>query len=405
MPQLFDLFGQGAGADPEIVGLPGGVYFGKDHVIRQSQSLGKFIHQSLGPGVSVGLEDAPELSVRVIKRGPQRCLDLCGVMRIVVDDCEAVPASQDLEAPLGSGIARQSCRCVLAVNAKAVCRSRCREGVVDIVLAGNSQSDRLPVNRSVSGARTECVRGTGELIVGDVLRPVIRAVVGTVENHSAVKAAGDLFIVRNLRIDDQGAVRGNKLGKFAERAADVVEILEEIQVIRVDIQNDADAREHIQETVRVLACFRGKILTVSDPDVSADAVEDASDGKGGIRSGCHHDLGDHGCRSCLSVGAADRDGILVSAHDLAQKNRPCYVRNSVFHNGDIFRIVRSDRCREDDEIDVGRDILLPLADNDSDAVRSQFIRNGRSGAVGSGDLKTSAAKDLRETAHGDSADP
>ena len=108
---------------------------------------------------------------------------------------------------------------------------------------------------------------------------------------------------------------------------------------------------------------------------------------------------------CLSVGAADRDGILVSAHDLAQKNRPCYVRNSVFHNGDIFRIVRSDRCREDDEIDVGRDILLPLADNDSDAVRSQFIRNGRSGAVGSGDLKTSAAKDLRETAHGDSADP
>ena len=106
MPELLDLFGQGPGADPKIVGLPGGVYFGKDHVIRQSQGLREFIHQSLGPGVSVGLEDAPELSVRVVKRGPQRCLDLCGVMRVVVDDCEAVPASQDLEAPLGSGIAR-----------------------------------------------------------------------------------------------------------------------------------------------------------------------------------------------------------------------------------------------------------------------------------------------------------
>ena len=104
------LFGQGPGADPKIVGLPGGVYFGKDHVIRQSQGLREFIHQSLGPGVSVGLEDAPELSVRVVKRGPQRCLDLCGVMRVVVDDCEAVPASQDLEAPLGSGIARDCAR-------------------------------------------------------------------------------------------------------------------------------------------------------------------------------------------------------------------------------------------------------------------------------------------------------
>ena len=79
--------------------------------------------------------------------------------------------------------------------------------------------------------------------------------------------------------------------------------------------------------------------------------------------------------------------------------------NSVFHNGDVLRIVRPDRRCEDDEIDVRRDVLLLLADNDLDAVCSQFIRNGRSGAVGSGDLKPSAAKDLRETAHGDSADP
>ena len=81
------------------------------------------------------------------------------------------------------------------------------------------------------------------------------------------------------------------------------------------------------------------------------------------------------------------------------------MRNIVFHDCDVLRIVRTDRRRKDDEIDIGRDVFLLLADNDSDAVRSQFVRDGRSGAVGSGDLKTSAAKDLRETAHGDSADP
>ena len=96
------------------------------------------------------------------------------------------------------------------------------------------------------------------------------------------------------------------------------EILEEIEVIGVDVQYDADAREHIQETVRVLTCLRGKIFTVSDPDISSDAVEDTADGKGGIRSGRHHDLGDHGRRCGLAVGSAYSHGIFVTAHDLAE---------------------------------------------------------------------------------------
>ena len=105
------------------------------------------------------------------------------------------------------------------------------------------------------------------------------------------------------------------------------------------------------------------------------------------------------------MGSAYSDGILISAHDLAQKNGPCYVRDLVLHNSYILRIIRTDRRCKDDEIDVGCYIFLLLADNDFDAVSSQFIGNGRSGAVRSGDLKASAAKDLCETAHGDSADP
>ena len=207
MPELFDLFSQRVRADPQIVGLSGRVYFGKDHVIRQSEGLREFIHQRLGPCIGVGLEDAPELSVRVIERSPERCLDLCGVMRIVIDDREAVPASQNLEASLGSGIARQSCRSVPTVNSKAVCRSGCCERVVNIVLAGYSQGDRLPLYSTVGRTRTESVGSAGELIVSDVLGPVICAVVGTVQDHSAVEAAGDLLIVRDLCIGRTGGCR------------------------------------------------------------------------------------------------------------------------------------------------------------------------------------------------------
>ena len=53
MPELFDLLCQGMGADPEVIGLSGGVYFGKDDVVGQRQCLRKIIHQGFGPRVGV----------------------------------------------------------------------------------------------------------------------------------------------------------------------------------------------------------------------------------------------------------------------------------------------------------------------------------------------------------------
>ena len=53
MPELFDLLCQGMGADPEVIGLSGGVYFGKDDVVGQRQCLRKIVHQGFGPRVGV----------------------------------------------------------------------------------------------------------------------------------------------------------------------------------------------------------------------------------------------------------------------------------------------------------------------------------------------------------------
>ena len=45
------------------------------------------------------------------------------------------------------------------------------------------------------------------------------------------------------RIDDQGSVRWQQLGKFAEGMTDVVNILEKVQMVCVNVQDNADLRE------------------------------------------------------------------------------------------------------------------------------------------------------------------
>ena len=175
-------------------------------------------------------------------------------------------------------------------------------------------------------------------------------------------------------------------------------------MIRVNVQDDADAGEHVQEAVRVLAGLRGKIVTASDPYISADAVQNAADGKGGICTGFHHDLRDHGSRCRLTVSAAYRDGIFVGTHDLAEQNGSADVRNSAFHDRDVFRIVRVDRRCKDDQIDVGSDILFLLSDDDLYPVLTESISNGGRSTVRAGYAEAFAPKDLREAAHGDPAD-
>ena len=59
---------------------------------------------------------------------------------------------------------------------------------------------------------------------------------------------------------------------------------------------------------------------------------------------------------------------------------------------------------KDSQIDVGGDIFLPLSIIDFDALGGQFFRDGRFLSVGTGYRKAPASQDLRQTAHGNTAD-
>ena len=53
--QSLHLLQKGAGTDAKSIRLPGGIYIRQHYPVCQGQSLGEFIQQSLGSGVSVGL--------------------------------------------------------------------------------------------------------------------------------------------------------------------------------------------------------------------------------------------------------------------------------------------------------------------------------------------------------------
>ena len=78
------------------------------------------------------------------------------------------------------------------------------------------------------------------LIVGNLIRIIVRGRIQAESNYTAGKPVSDLFQMLDLLIDDERTVRRKKLGKTAERMSDIVKIFEEIQVIRVNIEDDSD---------------------------------------------------------------------------------------------------------------------------------------------------------------------
>ena len=82
-----------------------------------------------------------------------------------------------------------------------------------------------------------------ESVVSDISGSVIGFVFQTVTDDPAVKALGDLFAGRSITVYDQCSVLGKKFGEPPERSAYIVNIFEKIQLIRIDVQNDADRRE------------------------------------------------------------------------------------------------------------------------------------------------------------------
>ncbi len=152
---------------------------------------------------------------------------------------------------------------------------------------------------------------------GNVFRVVIRVFVVHIIGNDAARKAGRKFAeVFDGVVDDHGAFGRNIFHVFAEGVTDVVHILKEVHVLRLDVENDLIQRVQVVETVGVLAGLRQEDGALAAANGAADLRELAAHGDGRIQSGCQQDVGhDRGGRG-LSVRSGHTDRDRIFAHDL-----------------------------------------------------------------------------------------
>ena len=83
-------------------------------------------------------------------------------------------------------------------------------------------------------------RGMSKFIISNAVSSVISFFFQAVGDDPARKVPDDLFVFRSICIDDQCTVCRKKFCESAEGMTNIINILEEIQMICVDIQDDAD---------------------------------------------------------------------------------------------------------------------------------------------------------------------
>ena len=183
--------------------------------------------------------------------------------------------------------------------------------------------------------------------------------------------------MRDLRVDDQRSALLDVSCETMERVPDVIQVFEEVQMVGIDIEDQAVPGLQAEETVGVFTGFRNKVLRTSDTDIAADLFQDTAHGDRGIQIRLQKDAGQHGGRSGLAVGACDSNGILVVGHDLAQKLGAGEHGNAHLDGPDIFRVVMMDRCRIDHDIRVRGNILRLLREGDPGSLGDEQIRERR----------------------------
>ncbi len=180
---------------------------------------------------------------------------------------------------------------------------------------------------------------------------VIRIIIGAKGDHGTFQVMGNFIRILNLPIDNQTAVLRQKLRKFPEGIPDIVQVPEKVQVIGLNIQDNADSGEKIEKTVGVFTGFRDKITGFSYTHIAPDILQYAADGQSGIQVSLEQNLADHGGGSGLAMGAADGNGHLVIFHNLSHKLSPGEAGKLFFMGGNVFGIIRKNGAGKNHAID------------------------------------------------------
>ena len=208
-------------------------------MIGQSQRFCKFRKKSFGTCVGMRLEYTPYLLMRIILCSMKGCLDLGWMMRVIINDGDTADLTFILETTVCTGKASETFddHIIRKVQKASYGNGgQCIGYVVDTRYTQIIATDLFAPEENGEGRMSV-------FIPGNVCCGVIGIVLQTIGKNIAWKLPGDRLILRCVGVDDQSTVSREKLCKFPEGMADVVNVLEEIQMIGIHVQDHTDLRE------------------------------------------------------------------------------------------------------------------------------------------------------------------
>ena len=208
-------------------------------MVSQSQGFCKFRKKSLGTCVGMRLEYTPYFLMRIILRRVKGSFDFCWMMCVIINDGNAADFSLVLETAVCACKASEAFDNHIIRKIQKASYGNGGQCVGDIVDARYTKviaADFFALEKNREGRMSV-------FIPGDICSCIICVMLKTVSKNMTWKITGNSFIFRCVSIDDQGAVSRKKFCKLPEGMADIVNILEEIQMVRIHVQDDTDFRE------------------------------------------------------------------------------------------------------------------------------------------------------------------
>ena len=206
-----------------------------------------------------------------------------------------------------------------------------------------------------------------------------------------------------VRVDDDGPRRRHQLRELPEGPLDVLKVLEEVQVVRLHVQDHRHGGEEAEEAVAVLAGLQDDGVPLAHPVAGAEQGQGAADHHRGVRLRRHEDVGAHGGGGGLAVGAGHAQGVGVVAHDGAPGLGPLVHGDAPGHGPGDLRVAVVDGGGADHEVALSQ-VLGIVADGHRDAQGPQVLHRVALRHVGALDAEAHTVEDLRQGAHGHAAD-
>ena len=185
---------------------------------------------------------------------------------------------------------------------------------------------------------------------------------------------------------------------------DIIQIFKEIQMIRIDIQDDADLWEKVQKTVGIFTGFCHKNTIRADTDITMNSRKNTANGNGWIRICGQQNMGYHRSRGGLAMGTGYGNRQLIISHQLAQKLSTGQHWKASSDAFCIFWIIRMNRSGINHQIYSILNILRFLTVENLCPGGSQPFGQIGFPAVRTGYGEAAIQKNSSQTTHADAAD-